>query len=47
VIKPEQIPDEVVEAARIAFANAGTADDAIDPIRAAIAAAIRALKEKS
>ena len=47
MIKPEQIPDEVVEAARIAFANAGTADDAIDPIRAAIAAAIRALKEKS
>ena len=36
------IPPEAVEAARKAFADAGTADDDLDPIEAAITAALRA-----
>ena len=36
------IPPEALEAARTAFANAGTADDAVDPIHAACQAMLKA-----
>ena len=36
------IPPEALEAARTAFANAGTADDAVDPIHAACLAMLNA-----
>ncbi|MCF8472907.1 MAG: hypothetical protein K9G27_08970 [Sphingomonadaceae bacterium] len=36
------IPPEALEAARTAFANAGTADDAVDPIRTACLAMLEA-----
>jgi hypothetical protein len=36
------IPPEALEAARTAFANAGTADDAVDPIHAACLAMLKA-----
>jgi hypothetical protein len=35
------IPPEALDAARTAFANAGTADDAIDPIHAACLAMLK------
>lgn len=36
------IPPEALEKARTAFANAGTADDAVDPIHAACLAMLKA-----
>jgi hypothetical protein len=36
------IPPETLEAARTAFANSGTADDAVDPIHAACLAMLKA-----
>lgn len=47
MIRPEQIPDEVVEAARIALETCnGGQQFFLNEVAPAIAAAIRALKEQ-